>query len=100
MVPLAGSDRLRADAVSREILTSVLCGGGPGWEAALEPFLTEMANDRVVGALATLRLAQVAALALCELASAELESPDDVQLLVERALASADRLLDRGQSGP
>lgn len=100
MVPLVGSARLRADAVSREILTSVLCGGGPGWEAALEPFLTEMANDRVVGALATMRLAQVAALALCEMASAELDPPEDLEVLVERALGIADRLLDRGQSEP
>ena len=79
--------------VTREILATVLAGGGPGWEAALEPFLTEIANDRVVGALTTMRLAHVAAWALWEIASAGAEEPDDPDRIVEQALDIVNGLL-------
>ncbi len=78
-VPLSGPSADRARNIARELVISAVLGGGEGWEAALEPMLTEMANDRVVGALTTLRLVSLAAAAVAEIAETELAAESDAQ---------------------
>lgn len=76
-VPLTGPAFERALLLAREGIATVLLTGGHGWEAALEPVLTEMANDRQLGALAGLLLISIAANAAEAAADAELELDGD-----------------------
>ena len=90
---LTGQASERAGHLARELIATIALGGASGWEAALEPFLTEMANDRALGALTVIRLAQVAAAATAELAELELgEGPDD-EAVAGRAMMVVDELL-------
>lgn len=96
-VTLAGPRFDRACLLAREAIAAVVHGGGAGWEAALEPTLTEMANDRAVGALTSLLLTALAANAALAACSAEMDldgepEPSSAQLS-NRALDLVDELL-------
>ncbi len=95
---LSGPTFDRALLLAREAVTTVVFAGGRGWEAALEPILTEMANDRAMGALVGLVLATLAAGAAVAAADAELElhgEPDPpIELLSGRATALIEELLE------
>jgi hypothetical protein len=88
----------RALLLAREAVTTVVFAGGPGWEAALEPVLTEMANDRAVGALVSLVLTTLAAGAATAAADAELalhgETEPSLNSLAERAVLLIGELLE------
>jgi hypothetical protein len=96
-VTLAGPRFDRASLLAREAIAAVVHGGATGWEAALEPTLTEMANDRAVGALTSLLLMAVAANAVLAARSAEMElggEPEpSASHLADRALELVDELL-------
>ena len=88
----------RALLLAREAVTTVVFAGGAGWEAALEPVLTEMANDRAVGALVSLVLTALAAGAATAAADAELalngETEPSLNSLAERSLVLIGELLE------
>jgi hypothetical protein len=97
-VQLSGPSFDRALLLAREAVTTVVLAGGAGWEAALEPILTEMANDREMGALVGLVLATLAAGAATAAADAELELDGEhdppVDSLAGRAAALIEELVD------
>jgi hypothetical protein len=93
-LPLHGPVFERALLLAREGVTTCVLGGGPGADAALEPLLTEAANDRMLSSVLLLLLLSVAANATSVAAAAELEldgerDPDD-----ERVAGQAAELVD------
>jgi hypothetical protein len=93
-LPLSGPSCDRAGRLCRTLIETAGLDGGLGWEATLEPLLTEMANDRVVGALTAIRLAQVAAAAAGELAEAELPPGSGEAEVAERMMRVVSELLE------
>ena len=88
----------RALLLAREAATTVVLGGGEGWEAALEPILTEMANNRVIGVMVGLVLTTLAARAATAAVDAELAVDGVVdpslEFIAHRAAELIQELLD------